>query len=97
MALNFKVGDRVSVDQGYIFDPSNNVPIKTTQALSLLGSERAVITDIGYILVDGQLTTRPLPIHIYPARTTNPLYRNGQGTIVYFKSEAQINASLLKV
>lgn len=88
MALRFKVGDRI-----YVSSIGDDLPNKTVEALGLLGNEQAAITEIGYILVEGQLTSRPLPIRIYPARTTNPLFRGGRGTVIYFRSEEQINTT----
>lgn len=97
MALNFAAGDTIRAEFNYILDPANKVPAKTVQHLLTLSSGRARVSEIGYIKIENQLTSRPLPIHIFPLDSANPLFRKGQGTILYFTSEAQINASLQKV
>lgn len=97
MSLNFSAGDTVRADFSYILDPANKVPAKTVQHLLILSSGSARISEIGYIKVENQLTSRPLPIHIFPLDSANPLFRKGQGTILYFTSETQINSSLQKV
>lgn len=96
MPLNFKVGDRVQAQLGYITDPQSGLPTRTAQRLTSLGLTQAIVTEIGYIKVEDQITSQPLPIRIYPVNPNNPLYQNGQGTVLHFKTETQINNALVK-
>ena len=100
--LNFKVGDRVTVDQSYVSNVLTTLPqdaklVRTIQLLQLLGSETAVITNIGFIKVEHQITSGPLPIHLFPVRSSNPLFQGGSGTRIYLPSEENINNTLIKV
>jgi len=94
MAINFVATNVVRVKSSYAKTTLRNAGTLTARNASslvqALGEGAATVQSVGNIFSNATGTTLSY-INILPIATTNPLYRRGRGTTVFFDNDDQLN------